>query len=43
MPPTAAAIGNIALRRSANSPTRNSRLISRPTPKKKIAIRPSLI
>jgi len=43
MPPTAATIGSSAVRRSANSPTRNSRLISSPTLKKKIAIKPSLI
>jgi hypothetical protein len=43
MPPMAAAIGSIAFRGSASSPTSSSRLISRPTAKKKIAMRPSLI
>src|SRR6476659_1224607 len=43
MPPIAAAIGTIAARGSRRSPSTISRLISRPTTKKKIAIRPSLI
>ena len=43
IPPSAAKIGNIAFLGWANSPTNNSRLISRPTKKKKVAIKPSLI
>ena len=43
MPPIAAKIGSVACLREDNSPTRTSRLISKPTTKKKIAIRPSLI
>src|SRR5262249_35772544 len=43
IPPTAAAMGSIACRREASSPTRNSRFISRPTSRKKTAIRPSSI
>ncbi len=42
-PPTAAVIGRAARRTDASSPTRTSRLISRPTTRKKIAISPSLI
>ena len=42
MPPIAAAIGMAALRGEASSPTSSSRLISSPTTKKKITIRPSL-
>ncbi len=39
----AAMIGSAAARGSDSSPTSSSRLISRPTTKKKIAISPSLI
>jgi hypothetical protein len=42
-PPKAARKGNAALRKVESSPTRNSRLISRPTTKKKSDMRPSLI
>jgi hypothetical protein len=42
MPPTAATIGSAAVRGSRSSPDTSSYLISRPTTKKKIAIRPSL-
>ena len=42
-PPMAAAIGSVARRTDASSPTRTSRLISRPTTRKKTAMRPSLI
>ena len=41
-PPSAASAGRAAVRRSFSSPVTSSRLISRPTTKKKIAIRPSL-
>jgi len=43
MPPMAAMIGKIALSKLDNSPAKTSRFISRPTRKKKIAIKPSLI
>jgi hypothetical protein len=43
MPPAAATTGNAAWRRSRSSPATTSRLISRPTAKKKIVISPSLI
>ena len=43
MPPSAAATGNTVLRGSRSAPCTNSRLISRPTTKKKIVIAPSLI
>mmetsp|Transcript_5636 Transcript_5636/g.14686 ORF Transcript_5636/g.14686 Transcript_5636/m.14686 type:complete len:216 (-) Transcript_5636:138-785(-) len=43
MPPTAAMHGSTALRIDAREPRRISCLISRPTRKKKTAIRPSLI
>ena len=43
MPPKAATKGNKALDQWLNSPTTTSRLISKPTSKKKIAIKPSLI
>ncbi len=43
MPPAAAMIGSAALCRSDSAPLTNSRLISAPTSRKKIAIRPSLI
>ena len=43
MPPMAAIIGRLALRMLESLPARISRLISRPTTKKKIAINPSLI
>ncbi len=43
MPPSAAITGRAAWRGSASSPTSSSRLSSRPTTKKKNAIRPSLI
>src|SRR6188768_2995662 len=42
MPPSAATSGNRACRRSASSPSTNSRLISRPTRKKNTAIHRSL-
>ena len=42
-PPTAATIGSVARRTEASSPTSTSRLISRPTTRKKMAMRPSLI
>ena len=42
IPPSAAAIGTIAAHGSRSSPTAISRLISSPTTKKKIVIRPSL-
>ena len=41
-PPIAAAMGRVARRSVASSPTRISRLISRPTTRKNTAIRPSL-
>ena len=40
-PPTAATMGSSAFRGSRSSPMRSSRLISRPTTRKKMAIRPS--
>ncbi len=43
MPPSAAPAGSANLRGSASSPTSASRLISKPTTKKKTAIKPSLI
>jgi hypothetical protein len=43
IPPSAAATDSAAFLGSASSPTVTSRLISRPTRKKKTAIRPSLI
>ena len=43
IPPHAPMIGSIAFSLVDNSPMRISRLISRPTEKKKIAIRKSLI
>ena len=43
IPPQAATTGSKALRGEESSPTRISRLISRPTEKKKIAISASLI
>ena len=43
MPPTAAATGSAARFGSESSPRAISRRISRPTTKKKIVIRPSLI
>ena len=43
MPPMAAAMGMAAWRVDANSPASTSRLISSPTRRKKMAIRPSLI
>ena len=43
MPPTAAATGMIVWLGVDRPPTSSSRLISRPTTKKKMAIRPSLI
>ena len=43
MPPNAAIAGSAAFFGSRNSPTTSSRLISSPTTKKKIAIKPSLI
>ena len=43
IPPIAAAIGRAAWRGEASSPTRASRFTSRPTSRKKTAIRPSLI
>ena len=42
IPPSAAITGNVAVRRSASSPTTSSRLSSSPATKKKIASRPSL-
>ena len=42
MPPRAAMPGSTAADRSRSSPATSSRLISRPTTKKKMAIRPSL-
>ena len=42
-PPSAAAMGNVARRTLSSSPTSSSRLISTPTTRKKMAIRPSLI
>ena len=42
MPPTAAMAGMAARRGSRSSPSTSSRLISRPTTKKKMAISPSL-
>ena len=36
-------MGSVARRTEASSPTRTSRLISRPTTRKKMAMRPSLI
>ena len=42
IPPAAAAIGAQTLRPPDSSPTTTSRLISIPTTKKKITIRPSL-
>ena len=41
-PPSAAATGRSALRKVESCPTESSRLISSPTTKKKIAIKPSL-
>jgi len=41
IPPTAATMGKRALRNEFSSPTSTSRLISRPTRRKKIAIRKS--
>jgi hypothetical protein len=41
-PPSAAKTGSAAALRSRNSPVTNSRLISSPTTKKKMAMRPSL-
>jgi hypothetical protein len=43
MPPTAAMTGRSTCANEESSPRSSSRLISRPTRKKKIAIRPSLI
>ena len=43
MPPSAPSTGRAALRGSRSSPCTISRLISRPTTKKKIVINPSLI
>ena len=43
MPPIAAPMGSNDLRGVDNSPTRNSRFISSPIVKKKIAIKASLI
>jgi hypothetical protein len=43
IPPAAAAMGRIVADGDFSSPKRNSRLISRPMTKKKIAMRPSLI
>jgi hypothetical protein len=43
MPPSAASTGVASFRGSLSSPRRISYLISRPTTRKKIAIRPSLI
>ncbi|MNR53215.1 hypothetical protein D3C85_1731890 [compost metagenome] len=43
MPPKAAITGKLALLMEESSPSNNSRLISRPTSKKKTAIRASLI
>jgi len=43
IPPRAAATGRMARLTEESSPARSSRFISRPTTKKKIAIRPSLI
>ena len=43
MPPIAPAMGSAAWRGDASSPASASRLISRPTRRKKTAIKPSLI
>ena len=43
IPPIAAIIGNDALLKLESSPSKSSRLISKPTKRKKIAINPSLI
>lgn len=43
MPPAAPSTGRIALRSVESCPEMISRLISRPTEKKKMTIRPSLI
>jgi hypothetical protein len=43
IPPTAATSGSMAREKELSSPSTSSRLISSPTTRKKIAIRPSLI